>query len=181
MAEGKKTDLRVIRTRMMLKAAFKRLVVRLPKDQITVTALADETPINRRTFYLHYTSVDEMLMDIESDYADETIEQLDEIQGKLADGILVFYRYMNTDDQAMQKLLFGDGYYPFFKKYTDDVLSCDFFQKYYRMTKFEDLTRGYFDASVEIFLKWRNDENKQMTLETLATETAKLLMNGLSH
>lgn len=49
------------------------------------------------------------------------------------------------------------------------------------MTKFEDLTRGYFDASVEIFLKWRNDENKQMTLETLATETAKLLMNGLSH
>ncbi len=62
MAEGKKTDLRVIRTRMMLKAAFKRLVVRLPKDQITVTALADETPINRRTFYLHYTSVDELLM-----------------------------------------------------------------------------------------------------------------------
>lgn len=39
------------------------------------------------------------------------------------------------------------------------------------MTKFEVLTRGYFDASVEIFLKWRNDENKQMTLETLATET----------
>ncbi len=55
------TDKRVVRTRAAIDAAFRRLLDRIPYSKITVSAIAREANINRKTFYLHYNSVDDLL------------------------------------------------------------------------------------------------------------------------
>ena len=56
----KKLDRRVIRTRRAIMNAFDRLVLNNPLDKITVSAIAREAGIDRKTFYLHYSSIDDL-------------------------------------------------------------------------------------------------------------------------
>ncbi|MGI6591327.1 MAG: TetR/AcrR family transcriptional regulator [Eggerthellaceae bacterium] len=55
------TDRRIVRTETAISAAFFRLLDRMPYSKITVSAIAREANINRKTFYLHYRSVEDLL------------------------------------------------------------------------------------------------------------------------
>ena len=49
-----KEDLRVQRTKKILKETFKTMLINLSYEKITVKDLCEKSMINRRTFYLHY-------------------------------------------------------------------------------------------------------------------------------
>ena len=59
----KKIDRRILKTKKALFEAFDRLVVNKDYDRITISELAREADIDRKTFYLHYSSIDEMVDD----------------------------------------------------------------------------------------------------------------------
>ena len=52
-----KSDLRVTKTRRLIKAAFLDLVQAKPGQKITVTELAKRAEISKGTFYLHYLDI----------------------------------------------------------------------------------------------------------------------------
>ena len=52
-----KSDLRVTKTRRLIKAAFLELVQTKPGQKITVTELAKRAEISKGTFYLHYLDI----------------------------------------------------------------------------------------------------------------------------
>lgn len=54
-------DQRVVKTREGIRAAFERLLETTPYGDITVSAIAREARISRRTFYVHYGTVEELL------------------------------------------------------------------------------------------------------------------------
>ena len=54
-------DRRVARSRRAIRAAFERLVMERPLDDITVSAIAREADVDRKTFYQHFGSVDGLL------------------------------------------------------------------------------------------------------------------------
>lgn len=54
-------DRRVARSRRAIRAAFERLVMERPLDEITVSAIAREADVDRKTFYQHFGSVDGLL------------------------------------------------------------------------------------------------------------------------
>lgn len=56
----RKIDRRVIKTRKAIMEAFNRLVSRNSMEKITVSAIAREADIDRKTFYLHYSSIDDL-------------------------------------------------------------------------------------------------------------------------
>ena len=56
----KKIDRRVLKTRQAIEEALASLILKTDYDKITVSALAKEANINRKTFYLHYDSVDDV-------------------------------------------------------------------------------------------------------------------------
>ncbi|MEH7318966.1 TetR/AcrR family transcriptional regulator, partial [Priestia megaterium] len=68
----KKTDLRVIRTRKMIKESFIDLIQEKGYESITIRDIADNALINRATFYLHY--VDKQ--DLVDKLIDEVFEEL---------------------------------------------------------------------------------------------------------
>lgn len=52
-----KSDLRVTKTRRLIKAAFLDLVQAKPVQKVTVTELAKRAEISKGTFYLHYVDI----------------------------------------------------------------------------------------------------------------------------
>ena len=82
------TDLRIQRTKKILKDTFNEMIVTTDFEKITIKDLCDKAMINRRTFYLHYSSIEDILEDFISDYTHEyydlikdfdTIEEVDEL------------------------------------------------------------------------------------------------------
>lgn len=57
----RRPDRRVVRTRAAIDRAFRELLATMPYSKITVSAIARGAGINRKTFYLHYASVDDLL------------------------------------------------------------------------------------------------------------------------
>ena len=72
-----KTDRRVIKTRAAIKAALEKLVKEQGMDKLTVSALAREANIDRKTFYLHYDSIDDLIDCAASDMVEDIISTID--------------------------------------------------------------------------------------------------------
>ncbi len=64
MSEERRIDRRVIKTRKAILDAFMRLVATTPYDKITISSLARVANIDRKTFYLHYASIAQLLEDV---------------------------------------------------------------------------------------------------------------------
>ena len=70
-----KNDLRSIRTKNAIQTAFRNLMGKLPYNKITVTALTEAAGINRKTFYLHYETMDDLLEEMRCEILQTGIEQ----------------------------------------------------------------------------------------------------------
>lgn len=55
---AKKLDRRVVRSRRLIIDAFERLLLKESLEDITVSAIAREADIDRKTFYQHFGSID---------------------------------------------------------------------------------------------------------------------------
>ena len=67
-----KSDLRVTKTRRLIKAAFLELVQTKPVQKITVTELAKQAEISKGTFYLHYLDI----YDLYNQMVEETVAKI---------------------------------------------------------------------------------------------------------
>lgn len=70
------TDRRVRRTRNAIHSAFRALVARDGFRNITVSALAREANIDRKTFYLHYRGLDDLMAEEIRQIADQVAAAL---------------------------------------------------------------------------------------------------------
>ncbi len=71
------TDRRVVRTKRAIRHAFFKLLDERDYDKITVAALAREADIDRKTFYLHYASIDEVADEIIRENAERIVDILE--------------------------------------------------------------------------------------------------------
>ena len=62
-----KVDLRVIKTKKAIRQAFTELMSRKQLEEITVSDVAAEAMINRKTFYAHYASIYDIISEIEDE------------------------------------------------------------------------------------------------------------------
>ena len=76
----KKENQRIALTKRMLQEGLLRLLETKDLDKISVTELCRESGINRATFYNHYSSPQDLLMDLEAQMSDELTEILGDPQ-----------------------------------------------------------------------------------------------------
>ena len=101
-----KLDPRVIRTKEAIQTVFKQMVCELPYEKITVKAITDKAKINRNTFYLHYTCVDDVLAEIQSKHSSEysaIVSDYDQLKDtdKL---VRAFFEYMEAQDDFFKRV-----------------------------------------------------------------------------
>lgn len=93
--KGPRTDRRAVRTHRAIQNAYRTLVIRDGLDKVTITALANEADIDRKTFYLHYASLDEVAEERKSAMIERIVNTL--VEGKGRDGIDVNLRAVATE------------------------------------------------------------------------------------
>ena len=104
-----RNDLRVQRTKKVLKDNFKDMFLNMDYNQITIKELCDRAMINRRTFYLHYNSIDDILNEI-----------LDELAGDFFNYTSGYDHFANPDKMIRDYFVFTHEH-PLFEKLNNNI------------------------------------------------------------
>ena len=180
-------DPRVIKTKKQFKETFKELVL-LYDDfmSITIKELCDKAGLNRKTFYLHYKQVDELLLEIQQEYIQEfysrtrqfsfydEIEKIVEVYFDLAEGNPVYKKmattsiYFFTKDIVRKMAIdyfFNNGIDFNSNEYSPAVMDFLFF---------------FYDMNVYVMYKRWVIKNYPIPKEEMIALTAKLIRDGLT-
>jgi AcrR family transcriptional regulator len=86
-------DLRVIKTKRAITAAFNELLNEKSLDKISVTELAQRAEINKGTFYLHYTDIYALYQEALQEHMKKMVEDIP------------FFDYLCTDPHKFSEML----------------------------------------------------------------------------
>lgn len=182
-----KTDLRITKTLKAIRAAFKEMVLTMQPAEITVKELTERALVNRKTFYLHYDSIEalyeEFIHSIAGGFSRElakTTVQFGKDAFNMPNINSVFFKYYASDALA-ERLICNPHYRSYFNRASaiSLQLTLDEFNPYKHLPQAEQNIIFTFlcDASVDMFCKWVED-GKQIPLERVIEMTSQLLMHG---
>lgn len=66
--------------------AFDRLIMATPFEQITVSAVAREADVDRKTFYQHFGTIDGLLDAIVEDVVSDLLDEVERASGSVGGG-----------------------------------------------------------------------------------------------
>ena len=173
-------DLRVRRTLRNIREAFYELIMEEDFHQISITELTKRADINRKTFYLHYNSLDDLVDEIEHEMAEKLMAEFEkDTSGNLdvSGCIRIFYNFLDSGSEVEQKLLCDPEYTFFYDKLTNDILSSPFFTAFYEATECPRTVRAFCVAVTAIFRAWIRD-NRPVPIEQLIGYADQLITNG---
>lgn len=115
MAGGMR-DLRVLKTREAICSAFDELVLEKDADRITVKELAERARINRKTFYLHFETMEALFDDRLRRIMDEYFEEYETTPSTsedLAGHAIRFFRFLASQPETIERLVCCPSSYDF--------------------------------------------------------------------
>ena len=176
--DEKHMDMRVKRTLKSVQQAFYSLAQEKSLDEITITGLTQRAGINRKTFYLHYKSMDELMQAVSEESYQNMMNELEPVieSGNLASCIRAFYQYLNNCSGIQRILLCDSRNQAFYNKVIERVLHSDTFQTIYRRTPFPSLTEAYMSCISTIYQTWLTE--KAINIEELIQYTTTLINGG---
>lgn len=68
-------DLRVRKTKTAIRKVFADMLLDMPFEKITVKALCERALVNKTTFYRHYGAIEDLLEELQREYARPYVEQ----------------------------------------------------------------------------------------------------------
>ena len=185
MANEHKTDLRVIKTKKAIREAFNDMICEMEYDEITVKELTARAMINRKTFYLHYETIEDLLLELQNEIVDSFISQ--DISYRSLDDIKKIIRYFYEYAVRMPKLherLLCSGSYEHISDHINEQIMTYRAEKYrgsFSRNIYEDnLVFAYFaPLSTILYRQWVKD-GKKMPLEDLIATATRLICGGIS-
>ena len=81
MNAQKKENVRTQKTCALIRKTFHEMLIEMDYNQISIKKLTERADINRRTFYLHYGSIDELLNELIDEIADGYIKMTNSLNG----------------------------------------------------------------------------------------------------
>ncbi|MBO5617320.1 MAG: TetR/AcrR family transcriptional regulator, partial [Pseudobutyrivibrio sp.] len=148
---------------------------------ISITDLTEKAGINRKTFYLHYSSLDDLVSEVEEEMSKEILDNIGEYARKLdLEGcITYFYKYLESCSKVEKKLMCDEHYAFFYNEVVDTVLKSDEFSKFFSMTKYPSIVRSYTKAITAIYKDWLV-AGRDTDFSVLTETASKLLGSGYS-
>lgn len=182
--EGK-SDLRVIKTRMAIKSAFKEMLNEMAPSEITVSELSERAMIHRKTFYLHYTSIEALFEDMIQDSVSEYARLMDTIEpdAPFTEVNRIFFEFMTTREPYVERMICSQEY----NSFTDRMILYSLkhnrsrYNPYSRFPPEEQNIINTFLAlgSMNIYRRWVQD-GKKVPVEELIGLSGKLMSGGVN-
>ena len=185
MEKRKNEDLRVIKTREAIHNAFKQMICDMDYDEITIKELTQRAQINRKTFYLHYGSLDDLLEELQQELAENFISRkvsyasMNDIRGL----IRLFFEHAANMPLLHERLMCSGSYRPIWEKINKRIM--DYRRETNRgafgMNQYEEnLVFAYYGANSTILYRQWVEDGKKLSLEELIDIAEKLICGGMS-
>ena len=184
----KKLDRRQIRTKRRIREALMALVLEKSVEKITIKELAERADIDRKTFYLHYGSIGEVLSEMQ-----------DELLGRLA-SVLSGYDLFQPDFDALamfreingiilestdfyRRMLVMDRYSFFYGK-LKDAMKIYLTEKYGQLLENASISRIKLDLYLEfvttgimaVYVHWLR--HPEFDLDVVAQAASEIAYGG---
>ena len=183
-----KVDKRVEKTRSAIILAFKEMIIEKDFNQLTVKELAQRANINRKTFYLHYQSLDEILFDLTLEVSDLLFESLNE-KGFFNPDCYDINILVSTIDETINanydltKRIVSANSYHFFARNVKDIVKESFINKLKRKVNMDEYLMnmvGEFIASglAKMLKEWFIKPSKLSSKE-LSMVVSSFIYGGL--
>lgn len=100
-------DRRTRRTQKLIRDNFIDLMSKMPINEITIQELADKADVNRRTFYLHYTDIYDLLSKTEDYVMQHFSQMLDDFEIPSDEKVIgpTFFKVIMTYISDNQKMI----------------------------------------------------------------------------
>lgn len=105
-------DLRVQRTRDAIRQTFREMLLEMDYEKITIKELTLRANINRRTFYLHYTALEDLLNELMDEIADEYIKTSNKLSGltEMPQIVRGFLQFFAGQDPLYEKIICHENF-----------------------------------------------------------------------
>lgn len=161
------------------------MICEMDYESITVKELTERAMINRKTFYLHYETIDALLEELQQEIVDSFTSQ--NISYKSMDDIKCIIRYFYEYAVKMPKLherLLSSGSYEYIGDRINARIMAYQAERYrgaFSKNIYEDnLVFAYFAPITTILYRQWVKDGKKMPLEDLIATATRLVCGGLS-
>ncbi|MDR1130799.1 MAG: TetR/AcrR family transcriptional regulator [Oscillospiraceae bacterium] len=135
MKHETRIDTRTVKTKETIRKTFEAMIIEMEYSDITITELARRAGLHRKTFYLHYGSIDSLVKELE----DAIVRRIEAScvkgvgggSGLDFDAIFKEFSTLIDENKKLHERLFcSDSYYFIFEHIRER--SCSFFIVYFR-------------------------------------------------
>lgn len=192
----KKLDARIERSRALIIEAFENLVLKEPFEKLTVSKIAREAQVDRKTFYQHFGSIDGVLRAVGSSAVDNIADEVEEMLSKHEidpndkEGLArAFFSAVN--ESISNNMLLSIALYeaiPNEKLVSDlrEFLEADFKKRKLITLDIPDEKLDYYYAFVfggilNVYGTWMKAGADPYKLDDVADIATELAMNGVSN
>lgn len=185
----KPTDRRVLRTKKNIRQAFLHLLSEKSLSQITVKELSDLADINRKTFYMYYSNIEDIFAELEDELVLKLVHVFEkELFQKEMFNSYSFFENLNRtiqEDIDLYRILNHSDLLPHLIQRAKNALIEVFFRKY-NISADSDNERYILYAEyaasgiLSMYTKWFS-RDFHMSLEELTRTAAEITLYGLQH
>lgn len=185
MEKQKNQDLRVIKTREAIHNAFKQMICDMDYDEITIKELTQRAQINRKTFYLHYGSLDDLLEELQQEIVENFISRKVSY-GSMKDIrslIRLFFEHAADMPLLHERLMCSGSYMPIWEKINKRIMDYrrETNRGIFGLNQYaENLVFAYYGANSTILYRQWVADGKKLSLEELIDVAEKLICGGMS-
>lgn len=180
-------DIRVRKTITSIRSTFCEMICEMDYEKMTVKELCRRALINKKTFYVYYETLDDLLREVQESYSAPYIAEIGEM--KLPDdikrSIRTFFEFSARQDAAYEKITCASSY----RNIRSSMISTVMNKSYGTETPvvsphfsdFQNRITYHFwaDSVLMIYTEWIT-EGKATPLEDVIDYAAWLIMNGIN-
>lgn len=185
MNQTPKQDLRFIKNEREIRKIFRELMAETDYSHITIKELTARAQINRKTFYLHYPSLDHLLASLQFEIMDPTFRMISEttFPDDVEKIIQHSFRLMAALDPVDKKILSAKGHF-LDKKTPSDLIREHYFRKYDHFAGYDrfesNMIITYFSVCLGVIYRQWEVDGQRVPLEEMVPLATRLILHGLS-
>ncbi len=182
MTNSRKEDLRVRRTKESIRKAFEEMICEMDYEQISIKELTKRANINRKTFYLHYNSLDDLLKEMQNELAQAFIERTKGLERPRDLDKITREFFLSHEELGKlgERITCGGSYHYISRRITNDIMGQVWKEDQNGSLNpyIPNIYMAYVSQStLAIYKQWVAD-GKKLPLEDIIQIAIKLVCNG---
>lgn len=180
-----KEDLRIQKTREAIRKTFEKMICEMDYEQISVKELTERARINRKTFYLHYNTLDDLLREIQNEMAQNFIKRTQGLNHPHDMDKITREFFLCSEElgKVGERITCSGNYKYISRKITNDIMNQTWKSETRSPSEnpyIQNIIMTYVSqGTLEIYKQWVAD-GKKISLEDIIRIATQLICNGVN-